>query len=305
MENNNSEHHLLSNKYLFLKRNSSSLLSTSSSLRGKKIKLRNEFSPFSKLERRSLNKKLLDFPICISIFANNLSINENDININLNPKPKLNLKFADISNNSIKFNKKIISRNHNSFLFNSLSPKNSSKQISNFSKFQSSGIKKNSKPFINKINYMPLFKSTKQDFLIKNKKNEITTSFDQDLSTISPKNPSNNINNTNSNKSKIIIYSTRTSVSSQQENISKNNISKNISQKNLYKLNNINVNKKNIMIKEFNNLFNENDSKKSESFLSSNNNNYKDKIKDNLLLSNNVKEKNENISFIKKKQFNY
>ena len=304
MDYNNLEQQLLSNKYLFLKRNSSSLLSTSSSLRGKKLKLRNEFSPFSKLERRtSNNKNLLDFPICISIFANNISINENDINININQKPKLHLKFADINNNSIKFNKKIKTRNHNSFLLGSLSPKNSSKQIniSNFSKLPPSSMKKESKPLnnkINKLNYMPLFKFTQQNFLKKNKKNEIITSFEQDLSGISPKNPPINANNTNtnSNKSKIIFTSQRTSISSQQDNISKKNNWKKESIKNR------NSNTKNTIIKGFNTIFNENEFKKKEIFLSdkniNNNNNGNDKITDNLLLNNN-KEKNGNIPIIK------
>ena len=119
------EQQFLSRIYLPKKRNSSPLFYYNFIFtQKKKLKLRNEFSPFSKLERRTNNKKnLLDFPICISIFANYLSINENDINININQKPKLQLKFADINNNSIKFKTKLKSRNHNSFLLGSLSLK--------------------------------------------------------------------------------------------------------------------------------------------------------------------------------------
>ena len=154
---------------------------------------------------------------------------------------------------NLKFNKKIKTRNHNSFLLGSLSPKNSSKQIniSNFSKLSPSSMKKESKPLnnkINKLNYMPLFKFTQQNFLKKNKKNEIITSFEQDLSGISPKNPPINANNTNtnSNKSKIVFTSQRTSISSQQDNISKKNNWKKESIKNR------NSNTKNTIIKVFN-----------------------------------------------------
>ena len=252
MHNYISEQQILSNKFYNAKKNSSSLLSTSSSsVRGKKIKLRNDFSPFNRFERMNINKKYLDFPICISIFTNNISINEHDINININTRPKLNLKFANIDTklkDKNKFNKKVFSRNHNSFLLNSNS-KNSNLQnnYSIYKKYPFSELKSDSKLLLNKINYTPLPKFTQQNFFseYKNNNNNVDNlsnlSLEQDLSIIkTQKNTSNSI--VSNNKKINLVLSPRKSESFEKEKISElfsgNNKSKIfISPNNLYNLN--------------------------------------------------------------------
>ena len=84
-----------------LKRNSSSLMSTSSSLKVKKIKLSNEFSPFHKIDKTFIDKKNLNFPIFISLFTNNYSINENKIKL----KQNLNQKLKQNQNQIVKIKK--------------------------------------------------------------------------------------------------------------------------------------------------------------------------------------------------------
>jgi hypothetical protein len=104
--NKNSEEQKSLNNKIKLKRNSS-LLSTSSSHRFKKIKLRNEFSPFHKISIISNTKNIINLPVCISLFTNNISINENDSKLKLNQKSQLNMKYMHLNNLSIKKIKKL------------------------------------------------------------------------------------------------------------------------------------------------------------------------------------------------------
>ena len=224
MYKNSEEQNPLKNQ-INLKRNSS-LLSTSSSLRvRKKVKLCNDFSPFHKIGQTSDTKNIINFPICISLFTNNNSINENDVKLKLNQKSKLNMKFMHISNPSlkedkeIKVNKKIISRNPNSFLVGSFSPKSLNVQninISNYYKFSSSGMKSLSKPKLIKLNYSPTYKFTQQNIQTKNKTNSMTnTTVEQDISGI--KSPNNISNNNKINKIKYLLSSPHTSEDLEKE----------------------------------------------------------------------------------------
>ena len=286
MHNSSSEQRIPTPKIYNLKQNSSLILTTSSSIKGKKIKLLNDFSPFN-------NKKFSDLPICISLFSNNISINENDINININQKPKLNLKFSNINpikRDKNKFNKKIISRNQNSFLLN-LNNKNSN-LISNYSLFKKlpiSEIKNDSKPIINKLN-TPLFKFTQQNFLTKHKNNNtnnITSlSSEQDLSII--KTPKNSLNSIKNNKKKFRIFlSSNTSDSFDQKNISKL-IARNSKSKifnncqNLYKLYSNQNSSKNL---ELNELINGNENKRNDKLIISDKNSSKIQINNNDIIN--------------------
>ena len=105
-----------------------SLDSTSSSLRPQKLKLINEFSNLMKMNENTNPKKILDFPICISLYTNNnKTINGKEIKNKENTKLNLNLKSIKPNNLNIRNlnelikpnNKKIISRNLHHF--NSLS----------------------------------------------------------------------------------------------------------------------------------------------------------------------------------------
>ena len=217
MYKNSKEQKSLNNE-INLKRNSS-LLSTSSSLRVKKIKLRNEFSPFHIIGKTSNNKNILNFPVCISLFTNNYSINESNAKLKLNQNSKLNMKFMHLNNSSIKENKKfkenkrVMSRNPNSFFINSFSPKSlnaQSSNISNYYKFSSSGMKNLSKPKLVKLNYSPSYKFTQQNIPTKNKNNSMTnTTIEQDLSAI--KSTNNTLNNNKISKKKYLLSSPHTS----------------------------------------------------------------------------------------------
>ena len=110
------------------------LESTSSSLHQKKLKFRNDFTSFKILENTN-TKKVIDYPLCLSLFTNNKTLNNIKQKEKDNQKTKLNLNLKSLKpqnlkklnfNNVIKENnnnKKIISRNRN--FFNSLSPLNS------------------------------------------------------------------------------------------------------------------------------------------------------------------------------------
>ena len=147
-----------SNNYESLKKINTLDSSTSSSVKPIKLKLRNDFSSIMKFNENTSPKKVLDFPICLSLFTNNNSINDidfkkkekqkNQLNLNLKslrPKNLNNLNLNDI----IKPNKKIISRNSNSKYFSSLSPINS-KKVSSLTKIFSHERNKN----VN-LNYSP------------------------------------------------------------------------------------------------------------------------------------------------------
>ena len=141
-----------------------SLDSTSSSLRVKKIKLYKENTPLIKLSQNK--KKILDFPICMSLFTNNQSLSEKDSKMKLNSSIKFNLNCPVINNNNnlknnkqnellIPKEKKIISRNISGKYLKSFSPFNSfiKKSILNISKFP---VSTSRNILLKKINYSPL-----------------------------------------------------------------------------------------------------------------------------------------------------
>ena len=264
----------------------SSFLSTSSSFKKKKVLLHNGFSPLNNMNKIKNNKKIENFPICISIFANNFSLNENEINTNSNPKQKINLKISNVNKKmkDHKLEKKIISRNPNSFLLSSLSSRqiNSNTNIKSFfqNNYKIASKINEVKPLIHKVNYSPLYKCSRLDFLPKNNKGNITnTTLDQDLS--DSKNPKNISYEKNIIKKKFIASSPHNSGIYQKNKIKKllegvNKIDA-YNKKNKSNISIICVNKNNNnIIKEFNKLIN-------EAMLKSNNklysiNNYNDNI---------------------------
>ena len=151
----------------------SSLDSTKSSIRVKKIKLHNELSPFVKITQNTNIKNVLDFPICMSLFTNNYSLSEKDKMSN-NSNNRIKFKYPNIKNNVLNENKKnellllskekkIISRNPNVLNIHSFSPINSivkSSILNQKLSFQSS--RNLSKPILKKIEYSPLTNLTKQ-----------------------------------------------------------------------------------------------------------------------------------------------
>ena len=156
--------------------------STSSSL-PKKLVLRNEFSSIVKFSEKTNSKNILNFPLCLSLFTSNKTINDIDSRIKEKQKNKLTLnlkslkpqKLTNLNLNEIvkTNNKKIISRNTNKF--NSLSPINSKKFIS-FTRF-STPVNKNPR-ILKKLNYSPSNIITYKNPVIINSKVE------QDLSII-------------------------------------------------------------------------------------------------------------------------
>ena len=270
MYKNSGEQKSLNNK-INLKRNSS-LLSTSSSLRVKKIKLRNEFSPFHIISKISNTKNIINLPVCISLFTNNYSINENDAKLKLIQNSKLNMKFMHLNNSSIKENKKIkenkriMSRNPNSFFINSFSSKNMNAQsinISNYYKFSSSGMKNFSKPKLVKLNFSPSYKFTQKNIPTKNKNNSMTNStIEQDLSAI--KSTNNTLNNNKINKIKYLLSSPHTSEDLDKGNEKK--IPKVLPRKNKIKnyevLSNLKYNKNSKIYDEINKIINESNLKR-------------------------------------------
>ena len=99
-----------------IKNKRNSLISTSSTIQSRN-QLQNDFVLINKFGQLDDIKKF-DFPICISIFTNNFSINENNINIRKNQKNKnSDLKFECLNKNKKnKVNNKITGRNPNFFL---------------------------------------------------------------------------------------------------------------------------------------------------------------------------------------------
>ena len=266
------------NKY---SRCSLSYYSTLSSNKDKKYNLPNELL-FNKLEKINRNKNHLDFPICISILANNCSKNQNNINLDLNTNKKLKfkLKFGNIKEKEIK------SRNSNYFLL-STSSKKSSFVKDNSSYYNSGSIK-------NKIYHLSPLISTSQ----KNVNNKFNISnnstFEQDLSIIS------NLKTPNrSNNQKIKLSSS----SFLSENFQKE--LNNLSNQNYLNNSNIHINIFNLYNKNNNNnnnkdtkLFNESNSKKNIRYI---------KLKTIKSVTNNpkskkdIKNKNNNISNISNK----
>jgi hypothetical protein len=157
MNNDSESSNKKANIYEKLKK-INSLDSTSSSLRPKKLKLRNDFTPF--LINESTNaKSKLDFPLCLSLFMNNQAKIAQKIKESQMSNLKLNLKSLKPTKlNNINFktvmkqnnNKKIISRNQNQKNFNFLSPLSTKFVSSPFS----TPMKKNNS-MLNKLNNSP------------------------------------------------------------------------------------------------------------------------------------------------------
>lgn len=152
------------------------LESTSSSIRPKKLKLRNDVSSLIKLSEKTNSKKVIDFPLCLSLFTNNQTINDIDSRIKSNERNKLNLynlKPKNLKslklNNIIKANNKVISRNENYTNLNSLSPIKANK-IASFNKFSSPINRiKSSKLILKKLNYSPSSIFTQKSPIVINK----------------------------------------------------------------------------------------------------------------------------------------
>ena len=193
----------LSNKNNPIMNRHSSLDSTKSSLRVKKIKLYKEFTPF-KITKNPKKKNILDYPIFLSLFTKNCSLSEKN-KIKNNSTNNINLNYLNLKNNINKQNellllpktKKIISRNEKGLLIHSFSPINSIEKYSilnknNFSIQSPSNI---SKPLVKKLKYYPLlinFNKNKDTEIqiLKNynyniNNNSISNStFEQDISAI-------------------------------------------------------------------------------------------------------------------------
>ena len=279
----------------------SSLLSTSSSLRKKNIKLGNELSSFNNLYRINTTKKIQNIPISIPLFSNNSSLNENYRNLYLNRKHKLNLKIESINKklNNIKSNKKIISRNISSFLLNTLTPKNSFTKSSLQNNYKIPSLRSESNPIIKRLNNPPLNKLHQQSLLKYNKISSISIgTFEKELSTASTQ---KNIFNKMSINRKKYILSPLNSETFQREKISKkinrktesiNNTNNNMITNNLY------TSKNSIIIKEIKSIINGKKAKKNQKFTFKNNQseifitNKNDYININEIIIN----KNENIS---------
>ena len=164
----------ISKKNNFPLHRNASLDSTKSSLRVKKIKLHNELSPFVKITKNPNIKNVLDFPICMSLFTNNYSINEKDKIKNNNLSNRIKFKYPNIKNDILNENKKnellllskekkIISRNPNVLNIHSFSPINSIVKSSILNPKLSSQSSRNiSKPILKKIDYSPLINFTNQ-----------------------------------------------------------------------------------------------------------------------------------------------
>jgi len=151
------------------------LESTSSSIRPKKLKLRNDCSSLIKLSEKT-NSKKMDFPLCLSLFTNNQTINDIDSRMKSNEKNKLNLynlKPKNLQNlklnNIIKEKNKVISRNANYLNLNSLSPIKANKMLS-FTRFSSPiNNTKSTKLILKKYNYSPSNIFTQKSPIIINK----------------------------------------------------------------------------------------------------------------------------------------
>ena len=152
-----------------------SLDSTKSSIsKVKKIKLYNELTPFIKITHNQCMKKIIDFPICMSLFTNNHSQNEKEIKLKLNSSSKLNINYQGLKDSQIQNyknnelllsnKKKIISRNNKGLLY-SFSPLNSNIKASilNPSKLSVNSSIITKKPLLKKINFSPFQKLTQDD----------------------------------------------------------------------------------------------------------------------------------------------
>lgn len=201
---------------LKLRRNSS-LESTKSSLRVKKIQLYNEFTPFVKNTQNQGIKNIIDFPMCMSLFTNNYSQTDKDIKTKNKSSNNLNINFRNLKNNIFQKNnrnelvlpatKKIISRNPSKLFIHSFSPVNSviKSSILNHNKLQIQSFRNIQKPKIQKINYSSLTninkrKQTDNGIKVLKKLNNqkiynlSNSSIEQEISTIPHINYNININ---------------------------------------------------------------------------------------------------------------
>ena len=212
----------ISNKNILITNRHSSIDSTKSSLRVKKIKLHNEFIPFKMLKNPN-KKNILNYPIFLSLFTKNYSFSEKDKKMENNSTNNINLNYPSLKNN-IKQNelllpktKKIVSRNDKGLFMHSFSPINSvvKSSILNHNNFSIQSSLNISKHIIKKLNYSPLLinfsKKTDSGIqVLKNynynlNNNSISNStLEQEISAIkSPQNSSGkNIYNLNINDNK-------------------------------------------------------------------------------------------------------
>ena len=153
---------LLTRKNENLLRKINTLDSTSSSFKPKKLKLRNEISSLMKFSENTSPKKILDFPICLSLFTNNQTNNQDNkkkekkqskLNINFkNLKPK-NLNNLNLNDFIKPNNKKLISRNEK--ILGCLSPIKSKNNNSSFTRFFSPARNNSTRILLNKLNNSP------------------------------------------------------------------------------------------------------------------------------------------------------
>ena len=229
------------------------LESTTSSVRPNKLKLIKDVSSLMKFSENNNPKKIIDFPICLSLFTNNNSINDidlklknkeiNKLKVNLNmkslkPKHLNNLNLNEIIKPK---NKKIISRNVNVNYFNSLSPL-SPKKISSVKRLFSPKRTNASELIEKKFDYSPSSNLITQKNLIIIKQKSLSpivklnskinslseNTFERDISFIKniKKISINNLNyNINFNDKKIIPSILSSPLSS--ENIQKENMTEN------------------------------------------------------------------------------
>ena len=165
----------ISKKNIINLRRNSSLDSTKSSLRVKKIQLYNEFTPFSKNKQNQSGKNIIDFPMCMSLFTNNYSQTDKDKKAKNNSASEININFKNLKSNIFKKDnnqnelllpktKRIISRNANNLLIHSFSPINSmiKNSILNYNKLSIKSFRNITKPIQHKINYSLLTNITNQ-----------------------------------------------------------------------------------------------------------------------------------------------
>ena len=162
-----------SNKKIPNMRRKSSLDSTKSSLKVKKIKMHNEFTSFVKITDNQNTKIILDFPICMSLFTNYYSVGEKGKKKSDSNKA-LKLSFKNLKNILFKKDKqitnelflpkakKLISRNSKNLFIHSFSPINSVVKscIINHNQFSSS--RNNANISLKKVKSIPLINLTKR-----------------------------------------------------------------------------------------------------------------------------------------------
>ena len=234
----------ISKKNINLRRNSS-LDSTKSSLRVKKIQLYNEFTPFPKNKQNQSGKSIIDFPICMSLFTNNYSQTDKDKKAKNNSTGEININFKNLKSNIFKKDnqnelllpktKRIISRNANNLLIHSFSPINSiiKNSILNYNKLSIKSFRNITKPIQHKINYSFLTNITNQKQADKginilkrnnykyNQKyyNLSNSTIEQEISTIPHISSNNTINNKKKFKLPLPFFTPKNNVSKKKNYI--------------------------------------------------------------------------------------